>query len=261
MSIKNFFIRNQDDPNPVIKYIIYTVLIITGITVFFGVLFYSPGYSLRWNTVWIYRKPFINGFFMTIMISSVSIVISTALGVLFGLAQRSRIYIIKVFAHFYIEVIRGTPLLVQILVFFYVVANAIGIENRYLAGIIIMSIFTGAYISEIVRGGIESVGKSQLETAKAIGLTNMQTYLYVIFPQVIRNILPPLTGQFASLIKDSSLLSIIAIKEFTMSAREINANTFSTFETYIPLAIGYLILTIPISYYTRQLERKYKYES
>ena len=119
----------------------------------------------------------------------------------------------------------------------------------------------GLISPEIIRAGIESVGKSQIESARAIGLTRAQTYHYVIFPQALRQTLPPLAGQFVSLIKDSSLLYIIGMTEFTWSAKTINSDTFSTLETYIPLAAGYLILTLPISLWTRHLERKHKYET
>ncbi len=149
----------------------------------------------------------------------------------------------------------------QILIFFYVVADAFGVSNRYLVGVLTLSFFSGAYISEIIRAGIESIGKSQLESARAIGLTRSQTYRYVIFPQALRQTLPPLAGQFVSLIKDSSLLSIISISEFTWNAEAINSRTFSTLESYIPLAAGYLILTLPISLWTRHLERRHKYET
>jgi polar amino acid transport system permease protein len=161
----------------------------------------------------------------------------------------------------YVEVVRGTPLLVQILIFFYVVADAFKIQSRYLVGILILSFFSGAYICEIVRSGIEGIGKSQIDSARAIGLTRLQTYRHVIFPQATRQILPALAGQFASLIKDSSLLSIISISEFTLNAQEVNAYTYSTLESYIPLAIGYLILTLPLSLWTRFLERKFHYET
>jgi polar amino acid transport system permease protein len=218
-------------------------------------------YNLQWKNIWDYRQKFLNGFMVTIYISIASLVLSMLLGMLFGIGQKSRIIPLRIFSRIYIELIRGTPLLIQILIFYYVIANSMGWENRYIVGVVIMSIFAGAYIAEIVRSGIESVGKSQLEAAKSIGLSHRQTYIYIIFPQVIKNILPPLAGQFASLIKDSSLLSIIAIKEFTLAAREVNADTFSTIESYMPLAIGYLMLTIPISYITKYLERKYKYET
>ena len=141
------------------------------------------------------------------------------------------------------------------------IADAFHVSDRYLAGILILSFFSGAYISEIVRAGIESISQSQLESARAIGLTNSQTYRYVIFPQAIRITLPPLVGQFVSLIKDSSLLSIIAVNEFTQAARDVNSVTYSTLEAYIPLAIGYLILTLPISLWTRRLEKRLRFET
>ncbi|MGM0431897.1 MAG: amino acid ABC transporter permease [Spirochaetota bacterium] len=223
--------------------------------------FSSLSYQFQWENVWLYRESLIEGFVMTIVISLASLCISTLLGLFFGLSQRSSFLPLRIFSRFYVEGIRGTPLLVQILIFFYVMANAVGLNNRYVSGIFIMSIFAGAYIAEIIRSGVESVGSTQRETARSIGLTKRQTYRFIIFPQVITRVLPPLTGQFASLIKDSSLLSIIAIKEFTLAAREINANTFSTLESYIPLAAGYLLLTIPISYLTKRLEKRFFYET
>jgi polar amino acid transport system permease protein len=216
-------------------------------------------YRVNWPSVWRYRYNLARGFGMTIAISLFSLVLSVAIGTVFGLGQRSRCAPLRYFSRTYIEGIRGTPLLVQILIFFYVVANSFGIANRYVVGVIIMSLFSGAYVSEIIRAGIESVATSQLESARSLGFTTFQTYRYIIFPQVITRILPPLAGQLASLIKDSSLLSIIAVNEFTQMAREVNANTFSTLESYIPLAIGYLALTLPISVLTQRLERKYAY--
>jgi polar amino acid transport system permease protein len=160
-----------------------------------------------------------------------------------------------------VEIIRGTPLLVQLLIFFYVVATAFGIENRYVVGVLTLSVFSGAYISEVIRAGIESVGESQRDSARAIGLTTVQTYRYVIFPQAIRQILPPLAGQFASLIKDSSLLSIISISEFTFNAQNVSSYTYSNLESYLPLAAGYLVLTLPISLWTQSLERRNRFET
>lgn len=183
------------------------------------------------------------------------------LGVILALCQRSRIYFLKIIAKSFVEIIRGTPLLVQVLIFFYVVASAFGIENRFLNGVIILSIFSGAYLSEIIRGGIEAVGKSNFEIAQAIGLTKIQTYRYVVLPQVLRAILPAIAGQLVSLIKDSSLLSIIAVKELTMAANEMNSATFSTIEAYLPLVVGYLIITMPISFFSKYLEKRFHYES
>ena len=214
-----------------------------------------------WNSVYRYRQKFVQGWLNTVWISLAALGLSTSIGLFFALAQRSRFLPLYYFSKIYVEVVRGTPLLVQILIFFYVVANAFGVTNRYLVGVLTLAVFSGAYISEIIRAGIESIGQSQLESAKAIGLTRAQTYRYVIFPQALRQTLPPLAGQFVSLVKDSSLLSIISISEFTLNAREVNAYTFSTLESYIPLAAGYLILTLPISLWARALEKKMKYET
>jgi polar amino acid transport system permease protein len=218
-------------------------------------------YGWDWSAVYRYRQKFVTGWLVTLAISAVSLVASLVIGVLAALAQRSAFLPLRYLGKLYIELIRGTPLLVQILVFFYVVADAFGIANRYAVGVLTLALFAGAYISEIIRAGIESVGETQLESARAIGLTRRQTYRFVIIPQVMRRILPPLAGQFASLIKDSSLLSIIAVNEFTLNAQEVNAFTYSTLESYLPLALGYLALTLPISMLSRYLEGRYRYAS
>lgn len=203
----------------------------------------------------------VKGWFTTVVISLAALALSTLIGLFFALAQRSHFLPLRYFSKIYIEVVRGTPLLVQVLIFFYVVADAFYIADRYIVGVLTLSFFSGAYISEIIRAGIESVGKSQIESARAIGLTRAQTYRYVIFPQALRQTLPPLAGQFVSLVKDSSLLSIIGITEFTWSAQTVNARTFNTIESYLPLALGYLVLTLPISLWTRRLESRHKYET
>ncbi len=223
--------------------------------------FHQISYQWNWGAIGRYRSTFFFGWLMTLGISAGSLLLSTAIGVLFALLRRSPILPIRYFGNIYVELIRGTPLLVQILIFFYIIADAFHVQDRYVAGILILSFFSGAYISEIVRAGIESIGQSQLESARAIGLTTAQTYRYVIFPQALRVSLPPLVGQFVSLIKDSSLLSIIAVNEFTQAARDINSATYSTLESYIPLAIGYLILTLPISLWTRWLEKRLRFET
>jgi polar amino acid transport system permease protein len=217
--------------------------------------------SWDWSGVWGYRQVFWSGWLHTVWISAAALALSILLGSLAALAGRSRYPALRWFAAGYVELVRGTPLLVQLLILFYVVGNAIGLQDRYLAGIIILAIFSGAYIAEMIRAGIESVGKSQLESARAIGLTRVQTYRHVIFPQAIRNVLPPLAGQAASIIKDSSLLSILGIEEFTLAAQQVNSATYSTLESYLPLAIGYLALTLPISLFARHLERKFRYET
>ncbi len=231
------------------------------IALLFYFSFQQLNYHWGWPAIYQYRQKFIQGWLTTVWISLASLALSTCIGLFFATAQRGRFLPLRYFSKIYVEGVRGTPLLVQILIFFYVVAEAFQVSNPYRVGILTLSFFSGAYIAEIIRAGIESVGQSQLESAQAVGLTNAQTYRYVIFPQALRQSLPPLAGQFVSLIKDSSLLSIIGISEFTLNAREVNSNTYSAFESYLPLAIGYLILTLPISLWTRHLEKKHHYQT
>lgn len=216
--------------------------------------------NLHWENVWAYRRLFIKGWVITLALSCAGLLLSVLIGFFTALLRKSSSTFISLFVKIYIEWIRGTPLLVQILLFFYVVAHMIGLENRYVAGIIILSIFHGAYIAEMMRAGIDNVSATQLESARAIGLSTFQSYRFVILPQAFRQIIPPLAGQFASIIKDSSLLSIIGINELTNSAQQINSASYSTLESYLPLAAGYLILTLPISLWSKSLEKKYHYE-
>lgn len=215
----------------------------------------------NWSGVWAYRGVFWLGWLHTIWISAAALVLSILLGLLAALGRRAPYPALRWVSAGYVELIRGTPLLVQLLILFYVVADAVGLQNRHVAGILILSVFSGAYIAEMIRAGIESVGQSQLESARAIGLSRFQIYRHVIFPQAIRHVLPPLAGQAASIIKDSSLLSILGISEFTLAAQQVNSATYSTLESYLPLAVGYLILTLPVSLGARRLERCFRYET
>lgn len=231
--------------------------------VLFGALCFGTlqAASWNWSGVWEYRGVFWRGWLTTIWISLAALILSIVLGLIAALARRSKFPALRWLACGYVELIRGTPLLVQLLVLFYVVAHAIGLHNRYTAGVLILSVFSGAYIAEMIRAGIESVGRSQLDSARAIGLTRWQTYRYVFFPQATRHILPPLAGQASSIIKDSSLLSILGIEEFTLAAQQVNSATYSTLESYIPLALGYLALTLPVSIFSRKLEKRFRYET
>jgi len=218
-------------------------------------------YDFRWETVYFYRVKLLRGFVMTLGISFFSLIFSLLLGSFFAFAARSKLLFLNYLSKIYVEIIRGTPFLVQIYFFYFIIATAFSLHNRYVLGVIILSIFSGAYVSEIIRGGIESVAASQLETARSLGFTVVQQYRYIIIPQVIRRILPALTGQFASLIKDSSLLSVIAVSELTMNTLEIDSLNFRTFENLGFLGLGYLTLTLPISLISGKLERLFSYET
>jgi len=218
-------------------------------------------YRWDWKPVWEYRRLLADGWLATLGISAIALPLSCVLGLLFALARRSAFLPLRYFSRIYVELTRGAPLLVQIYLYFYVFANALHVHGRYVVGPLILAAFTGAYISEIIRAGIEGIGKSQIETARAIGLTTRQTYRFVIFPQAIRQILPALAGQFVSLVKDSSLLSVIAVAELANAASNVNSNTLKPFESYLPLALGYLVITLPISLWTQSLEQRAKFDT
>jgi polar amino acid transport system permease protein len=245
-------------PHALIKAVNF-LLAFAVLSALFYLVFFTQNY--HWEALDTYRIVFLKGWGTTVWIACVSLIVSFLIGLITNLFHRSQFLILRYLAKIYIEVIRGTPLLVQLLFFFYVVASTLGIDNRFFVGILTLSLFSGAYIAEIFRSGMESVRKTMLESAQAIGLTPWQTYRYVIYPISIRQILPPLAGQFASIIKDSSLLSILGISEFTYAAQQISSASYSTLECYFPLAIGYLILTFPISFLSKFLEKKTRHEA
>lgn len=223
--------------------------------------FWMLDYHWTWPQVAGYWRLFLQGWLTTLAIAALALPVSTLAGLVLAMAGRCPWRFLRDAARIWVEVTRGTPLLVQIYLYFYVFGHALALENRYVVGPLILAAFASAYISEIIRGGIEGLGQSQLESARAIGLSPAQTYRHVIFPQAIRQILPALVGQFASLIKDSSLLSVIGISEFAMAAGEVNSFTYATFESYLPVALGYLLLTLPISMASRAFARRWHYET
>ena len=202
-----------------------------------------------------------SGFLMTIYLSLASLVLSLIFGLLGALMQESKIIILRYLAQSYVFFIRGTPLIMQIYLFFYIIGTAFGIENRFICGVLILSIFEGAYICEIIRGSLLSQDNTQLEVAKAVGFTQKQTMRYVVFPQLLARTLPALAGQFASIIKGSSLLSMIAVVELMQTIREISSTNFKLFECYLFLGILYFVLTLPITFMTQYLEKKFFYEN
>lgn len=218
-------------------------------------------YHWDWKPALGYWRLFVDGWLATLVISAIALPLSCVLGLGFALARRAAFLPLQYFSRIYVELTRGAPLLIQIYLYFYVFANVVDVRNRYIVGPLILAAFSGAYISEIIRAGIEGIGRSQLESARAIGLTTRQTYRFVIFPQAIRQILPSLAGQFVSLVKDSSLLSVISVRELASAASNVNSFTAAPFESYLPLALGYLVITIPISLWTQSLEQRAKFET
>ena len=214
-----------------------------------------PKYLLKFTDSGIKIGPLLTGLGITLQISAISFVLSFILGLLAALLKLSPSISGQLVSGFYIETIRNTPLLVQIFFMYFVLAPILNIQ-AFSAAVIALSLFEGAYASEIIRAGIKSVPHGQLEAAKSLGMTTAQAYRKVVLPQAIRNIIPPLTSQGASLIKDSALVSTIAIYDLTMQGQAIIAETFLTFEIWFTVAAIYLILTITLSMVVHYFETR-----
>ncbi len=197
--------------------------------------------------------PLTKGLIMTLEISFFSIIIAIIIGIITGLMRISPVYVFRKLALTYVEIVRGTPLLVQIFILYFFFGKIFDL-GQLASGVAALAIFTGAYIAEIVRAGVQSVHKGQTEAARSLGLNYSQTMRHIILPQALRRTLPPMAGQFISLIKDSSLVSVIAITDLTKAGREVISATFSTFEVWFSVAAMYLILTSALSYLISRLE-------
>lgn len=207
----------------------------------------------------------VEGLLLTLEVSFLAIIFGIVLGLFTGLARISDNPALRWGSIVYIELIRGSPLLVQIFLWYFVVGTVI---NTMLSqygfsqisplwfGVMALAIFTGAYTAEIVRAGIQSVHRGQMEAARSLGMTYSQAMRKVILPQAFRRILPPLAGQFISLVKDSSLLGVISIRELTKASREVVTSSLQPFEIWIVCALLYLILTFTLSMFVQYLERK-----
>ncbi|MEC9491640.1 amino acid ABC transporter permease [Flexistipes sp.] len=199
--------------------------------------------------------PLLTGLYMTIKLSIVAIFFAIIIGVLTGIARISSNPALKKLAVTYIELIRGTPLLVQIFIFYFFIGTVLHL-NRFTSGTAALAVFTGAYIAEIVRAGIQSIPKGQMEASRSLGMNYFQAMRHIIMPQALKRTLPPMAGQFISLIKDSSLVSVISITDLTKSGREIVTSTFSPFEVWFSVALLYLVLTSSLSFFVQILERR-----
>lgn len=210
---------------------------------------------------------FIRGAGTTLYISIISTILGFTIGLLVGVirtipepqetAKRIILKIINIILSIYIEVFRGTPMIVQAMVIYYGSALAFGVDmDRLSAAIFIVSINTGAYMAEIVRGGIISIDKGQFEAAHAIGMNHIQTMVNVILPQVIRNILPATGNEFVINIKDTSVLNVISVTELFFQTKSIAGNNFRYFESFFVACILYFIMTFTVTSILRFIEKK-----
>ncbi|WP_296096454.1 amino acid ABC transporter permease [Dialister sp.] len=194
---------------------------------------------------------------VTIEITAVSVAIGFLIGLFVGIARICQVKILRIIATIYADCIRGTPLLVQIFLIYFALPIVTGQRvEPFVAAVAACGINSGAYVSEIFRAGIQAIDVGQMEAGRSLGLSWWQTMYYVILPQAVRNILPPLGNEFIAMLKDSSLVSVIGFEELTRRGQLIIAQTYGSFEIWTTVAILYLIMTLAISRVVAWLEKK-----
>ncbi len=195
---------------------------------------------------------------ITIEISALSVFLGLIIGCFVGIARLGSLRLLRLLANFYVDFIRGTPLLVQIFLVYFALPGIIGQRvDPFFAAISACSINSGAYIAEIFRAGIQSIDKGQMEAGRSLGMTWTQTMRYIIVPQAFKRIIPPLGNEFIAMLKDSSLVSVIGFEELTRRGQLIIARTYASFEIWLAVAVIYLIMTFAVARLVAALERRY----
>lgn len=218
--------------------------------------------EIHWRSALARWDVFAWGLARTAAISAGALALGLVLGAFAGVARVSRSVALDQAALTYVELVRGTPFLVQLYILYWCVAPTVGLTRLFgdaeqvAVGILGLGVFAGAYIAEIVRAGVESIERGQWEAARSLGLSHAQALRHVIVPQAARRMIPPLTGEAVSLVKESSLLSAISVAEVTRAALDLGGKELDYFAAYLPLAALYLCVTLPLSWLTRRLERR-----
>ena len=242
------------------------LILMAAIIWFFAAGTEKLGYNWQWYQVPRYifpldesglrAGPLWEGLMVTLRISGVSLILALAIGLTTALLRLSNAFVAQGIARVYLETIRNTPLLIQLFFIYFVLGPVLGI-SRMTSAILALSLFEGAYASEIFRAGMVSIHRGQWEAAHSLGLSSFDTYVYIILPQAIRRVLPPLTSQAISLVKDSALVSTIAIYDLTMQAQAVIAETFLTFELWFTVAAMYLAVTVTMSIVVSIMEHRF----
>jgi polar amino acid transport system permease protein len=218
---------------------------------------YSPGMNeFDWNVVW-YAVPYLAaGAVVTLELSALGMLFGTTIGAVAGLISLSENRLARGIVRAYVYFVRGTPALVQVFLVYFAMPQ-FGLElSAFWSGVVALSFNAGGFIAEIVRSGLQSIDAGQTEAAMSIGMTNRQAILFILLPQSLRRITPPLTNEVITLVKSSSLLSVISISELTRSAQAIIAAKFTPFELYAELAVFYLVIISILAKISEYVERR-----
>ena len=217
----------------------------------------EQGFSFDWQAA-IDSVPFLlEGLPYTLMIAFGGLLIGFVIGIIAGLMSLSKTLLIRWPATTYIEIFRGTPILVQVLFIYYGLPDLVGGPiNAVTAGVAAIALNSGAYISEVVRGGVQSIDRGQTEAGVSLGLSRSQTFWSIVWPQALRRMIPPLGNQAIVSIKDTSLFAVIGVGELVRQGQIYIATTFTAFEVYFMVALLYLAVTLSLSVLLRWYERR-----
>lgn len=212
----------------------------------------SFDFSLIWNSL----PLLLAGAGVTIEITAIAVGLGFVFGLITSVCRLSGVKILNILAVCYVNIIRGTPLLVQIFLIYFALPMIIGERiNPFVAAVAACSVNSGAYVAEIFRAGIQSVDKGQMEAGRSLGLSWMQTMRYIILPQAFKHVIPPLGNEFISMTKETSLVSVIGFEELTRRGQLIIAKTYGSFEIWLTVAFIYLVMTFTIAQLVSYLER------
>jgi polar amino acid transport system permease protein len=220
------------------------------------------GYSWDFQTVWEYRQVFVRGAIITAQLTFWATIIGTGLGLLLGLMRRSDNAALRYPAAVYIESFRATPILVQLVWIYYSMPILTGLQmGNIMSCAIGLGLHCSAYIAEIFRAGVNSIDKGQWDAARAIGMSYSQLMRRIILPQAIRRMIPPFINEFATLIKLTTLGSVLAVNELLHEAENLINNTYRPLEIYTAVAVAFAIMIYPFIYASQRLERHWKVRS
>lgn len=213
-------------------------------------------YEWNFEIAWQFRMVYVKGAGITLALSFYSLAFSLLIGLFIALARQSRNRLVSMIASWYVEVLRDTPLLVQIVWIFYCLPILFGITaTAFWSSVIALSLHFSAYVAEIIRAGIASIDKGQTDAAKILGMSYGQTMRRIVLPQAFRRMIPPLVNNFADIMKLSALASVIGVYELLHAIDNVNMNTFRPLELYTVLAVVYFILIFPVAFGARRVER------
>lgn len=212
----------------------------------------------RFDMIWNYKDLFIRGLGVTLALTLVGYIIGIILGLIIGLGRLSKIKVIQYSSKLYVDFFRGTPLLVQILLIHTAVIPTIFGQSQgyFISGVVALSLNSGAYNAEIIRAGIQSIDKGQMEAARSLGMPAGVAMMYIVLPQALRRMVPPLGNELIALLKDSSLVTVIAANDLLYAGKIVAGTYFRFWEPYITVAILYLMLTYVFSRFVSYVERR-----